>query len=182
MPHDASTLRKLLRYDPETGKLFWKKRPVSMFPRAQPCKSWNTRWAGREALTGRDTGGYHQGTICGEHWQAHRVAWTIYYGTCPKLIDHINGNPTDNRIGNLREATRSKNNCNMRVRNARINPVGVTFDTRTNRWRATISLKGKFKSLGYYDSMDDALAVRLAAEEELGFDPNHGSQAGGRRT
>lgn len=152
-----------------------------MFPREQPAKTWNTRWAGREALTSRDTNGYHQGMIAGESWQAHRVAWTIYYGTCPKLLDHINGNPTDNRISNLREATRTQNNCNARVRNGRTTPVGVTFESRRGRWRATITKAHRYIAIGYFDTIEEAAAARKTAEAKLGFDPHHGEHSGGRR-
>jgi hypothetical protein len=185
MSHDVSTLRNLLRYEPETGKLFWLERPLEMFAtaREQPARSWNSRWAGREALTAVDTGGHKMGRIAGEYWQAHRVAWVLHYGSLPSgSIDHINGDPADNRITNLREVTHPGNMRNQRRRGSSASGVmGVTFDSRSGRWRASISSGNQFRSLGLHDTIEAAARVRRAEEQKLGFDPNHGRQAGGRR-
>ena len=42
----------------------------------------------------------------------HRLVWVLVYGRFPKQIDHINGNPKDNRIENLREVNQSENDMN----------------------------------------------------------------------
>lgn len=175
MAHDISTLRKLLRYDPETGSLFWRERDLSLFPRAQVGRTWNTRYAGKEAMTALETNGYRQGKIMGEYWQAHRAAWAIAHGYVPTFVDHINGIRADNRLANLRDVSCTENNCNARIRSDNKSGVmGVTPDARSGKWRASIKRDGKFQSLGLHDTVEAAAAVRRAAQERLGFHPNHG--------
>ncbi len=93
-------------------------------------------------------------------------------------IDHINGDRTDNRICNLRDVTSAGNSCNRRRQDRNTSGVtGVAWDKRASRWQARIGLNGKQKYLGYFDSLDEAVAARKAAELELGFHPNHGRAA-----
>jgi len=98
-------LRQLMRYEPESGKLFWLNRSGSIVPDLRERNSWNARYAGKEvgAVNGK---GYLTLEILRSSQKAHRVAWAIYYGEWPNgLIDHINGDRTDNRILNLRVVT-----------------------------------------------------------------------------
>ena len=115
------TLRQLLRYDPETGKLFWRERGPEWFPNATHSREhnqgkWNSRLSGKEALSGR-TKGYATGMLLNGNYAAHRVIWAIVYGVWPEAeIDHINGVKHDNRIVNLREASRGENSRNIGLR------------------------------------------------------------------
>lgn len=106
-------LRQLLRYEPDTGKLFWLHRAADLFPSKSAAKSWNARFAGAEALATDNGQGYLAGRINGRPLKAHRVVWAISYGEWPiGEIDHINGNPGDNRIANLRAVGRTENTRN----------------------------------------------------------------------
>jgi hypothetical protein len=177
------TANRLLRYDAITGKLFWRERTPDLFregknSRDQSCKTWNSRFAGKEALTARSSG-YGYGAVLNRLYLAHRVCWLLHYGVWPKdQIDHINGDRSDNRIVNLRSvdnAENSKNHC-ARVDNS-TGVVGVYWFKRYAKWVAAITANGKFHHLGYHDRFDDAVAARKAAESELGFHPNHGRAA-----
>ncbi len=178
------TLRKLLRYEPETGKLFWRERGIDWFEDGghtaqHNMRSWNSRYAGKEALTAVNTDGYRRGTIFGTRYYAHRIIWTIVHGEWPQdELDHINGNPSDNRLENLRVVTHQENGRNQKLYCSNTSGVvGVSWHKRDETWRAEIKVDGKKIHLGYFDSFDDAVAARAAAEIELGFHANHGRVA-----
>lgn len=169
-------LRKLLRYDPETGKLFWKNRSVDMFsegkqPVEMTCFHWNRTWGGKEAFTANDGNGYKQGRIFSRGYRAHRVIWAIVYGYWPNEVDHINGIRSDNRICNLRDVDRADNCRNISMRsNNTSGAVGVSWDKYYGKWHSRI----RDIHIGYYDEFDDAVEARRLAELEHGFHPNHG--------
>lgn len=142
----------LFRYDPETGYLYWvapgrgriKKKP-----------------AGTKLSTG------YVGVVIGpKRYLAHRIAWFLHYGRWPKdQIDHINGDKTDNRIANLREATNSQNGKNLKLSARNTSGVsGVHFDRWSERWRAVIKVEGKNICLGRWADKSAAIAARKAAE------------------
>lgn len=151
-------LRQLLRYYPETGKLFWLPRPVEMFSDRRTSKIWNTKYAGREAITA-NCNGYRYGQIRGKMFYAHRLAWVLNTGEWPaEQIDHINGNKTDNRIENLRSAS-PQNNARNRPANRTGNSSGakgVTAIKSTGRWQAQIGDGAQTRYLGTFDSVTEA--------------------------
>jgi len=152
--------RLSLRYEPETGKLFWRD---------------GHKLAGREAFKSPTFYGYLQGGICGGVVMAHRVIWAIVHGYWPKQIDHINGVRTDNRLANLREVDDAENRKNTALRRDNTSGChGVRWNTDLNKWRTEIRINGKSKHIGVYTSKEDAIAARKAAEAALGFHPNHG--------
>lgn len=111
-------LRECFSYDPGTGKLRWRRRPVSHFPTLDSAKSWNAQYAGRLALT-TDYEGHARGEvrIDGQRTRlyAHRVIFKLMTGRDPvEQIDHINGVGSDNRWANLREASGLDNARNRR--------------------------------------------------------------------
>lgn len=166
-------LRELLRYDPDTGKLYWRPRPAEMFSAGNTsaeanCKSWNTKWAGEEAFSAVTDNGYRFGAVNYRNCFAHRVAWAIYHGEWPKNgIDHINGCKTDNRIENLREANKSENSINTGIRvDNTSGHKGVSWRKDRRKWRARISFDGSERHLGSFDSYDDAVAAYDAAAKK----------------
>lgn len=179
---DIDVLRQILVYSPETGKLHWLKRPVSMFPDtgsggAVGCAArWNARCAGKEALTTKSNRGYLTGPIFSNLRIAHQVAWALYYGDWPENpIDHINGIRDDNRISNLRCVSYTENAQNQRVpKNNQSGVMGVKIYKPTGRWVASIGVNGKTRHLGYFSTKDDAIKARQNAEMEYGFHANHG--------
>lgn len=82
----------------------------------------------------------------------------MVYGVEPEgQIDHINGNPSDNRIGNLRLASNAENCRNRGVRSDnKAGFKGVHFRPEINRWRAEITVSGKKKRLGHFKSAQEA--------------------------
>lgn len=171
-------LARLLRYEPETGKLFWLRRPLSMFPDERAWKIWNTRYANFEAFTSLNPSGYRRGAIFGRTFAAHRVAWAVHHGEWPQgEIDHINGNRADNRLSNLREVDSAGNHKNLsRASNNKSGVTGVHWCNTWNRWIAKIKVGGKTKSLGQFEHFENAVAARQKAQQELGFDIGHGKE------
>jgi len=178
------TLHKLLRYEPKTGKLFWRKRDVAFFTDGKQAAdhnafAWNNKHAGNEALTSDSCKNYLCGRIFRKHYFAHRVIWAIAYDKWPTdQIDHINHDKKDNRIENLREVTNQENHKNLpRSLNNTSGVTGVHWIKQTSKWRAQICVEGSYKNLGYFIEKSEAITVRAAAELKYGFHKNHGEAA-----
>ena len=169
-------LRKLLRYEPETGKLFWLYRSREMFKKEQPFKSWNTRFCGKEALTSRNANGYMHGHVTSTKVLCHRVIWALVHNAWPNgEIDHINGIRDDNRIANLRVVTVSINQRNAKLKSHNTSGhVGVCRDESRDKWIASICVNGKRKTLGRFDKIEDAIKARKHGQSGLGFTDRHG--------
>ena len=159
-------LRKLLRYEPETGKLFWRKRGNTTF---------DNIYAGKEALSALTYNGYRRGTILGQSVYAHRAIWKIATGEEPPQIDHINHSKADNRWENLR-ATNSEGNAKNHpmYSNNTSGVTGVSRCSRRNQWQVSIRANGKSVYLGRFHRKEDAIKARLEAEIRYGFHMNHG--------
>lgn len=165
-------LRKRLRYEPETGKLFWLDCD-DMRPQ------WKSRFVGKEAMITMSSHGYFSARFSGCAVYAHRVIWAMVHGEWPVgEIDHINGNRSDNRIENLRHVTKSENAKNKRRPSNNSSGVsGVHWFKRDQKWQAQISIgSGRSKHLGYFSTLEEAAAARLAAEREYGYTDRHGKE------
>lgn len=155
-------LRELLRYDPDTGKLFWLERHREMFKSKQSHGAWNTKYSGKEAFTAIGNHGYHTGAVNDNMYTAHRVIWAIVQGEWPMdQIDHINGIRTDNRIENLRAATSLQNNRNLRMSKANSSGYkGVSWHAKTKKWVASIKIDdGERLHLGLHITPEAAHAA-----------------------
>ena len=155
-------LHERLEYNSSTGELRWKCRPSS--------NPWNARFAGKIAgcpsnraylcIALTHLGQQHR-------YLAHRIAFAMTYGRWSDAeIDHKNGVKSDNRLVNLREATRIQNcqNAKKRVNNT-TGHTGV-FRTR-RRWFAQIHANGERKHLGCFDDREEAAHAYLAARRQL---------------
>jgi hypothetical protein len=163
-------LRQLLRYEPDTGKLFWLHRGPEWFIDGRysakaSCEKWNNQYAGKEAFcTLKD--GYFSGEVMRKHAFAHRVAWAVYYGFWPdQFIDHIDGNRKNNKIANLRNATKAQNCQNRGASKASVSGLcGVSASRRKkNGWAAYIFREGKNVFLGNFSCKHDAAMAYDAA-------------------
>lgn len=162
-------LRQLLRYEPETGKLYWKPRPAEMFSSERLSKSWNSRYAEKEAFTA-PLNGYKQGMVFYMALYAHRVAWAVYHGEWPEdQIDHINCQRSDNRIENLRKASNSENSRNTLISSNNTSGIKGVSMARSGKWVAKIHHDGKSKHLGTFDTQGEAaIAYKDAANQHYG--------------
>ena len=110
--------------------------------------------------------GYLRARINKKNYFAHRIIFMMHYGFVPKIIDHINGNPSDNRIINLREANNSQNAWNrIANKNATNNIKGLRLRTN-NKWEARIQVDKKSKYLGVFDDLELAELVVIEARNK----------------
>jgi len=87
----------------------------------------------------------------------HHAIFLLHHGYLPSYIDHIDGNPLNNRIENLRSATQSQNMGNSKLKkNNSSGYKGVTFRKDTKKWNASIMVNGKHISLGCYKTKEEA--------------------------
>ena len=149
-------LKEVLSYDPETGIFTWKvgKR--------------NQVYAGREAGSVVKLG-YRMIKIDGHSYLTHRLAWLYFYGELPALdIDHRDGNPSNNKIDNIRLATDSENLQNQkRHKNNSSGYIRVHWDKEYKKWCANISINKKQIYLGAFDNPQDASQAYLSAKKKL---------------
>lgn len=162
-------LRKLLRYEPETGRLFWLPRPADMFATKRAFSTWNALYAGAETFTTPNEKGYLTGVIFGRIYRAHRVALAIHTGAWPAdEVDHINGVKSDNRLKNLRKATHAENSRNRGVHKDNSSGVkGVCWHKVKKKWHAVIMCDRSRVHLGYYDNINDAAEAYAKAAIKL---------------
>lgn len=178
------TLHSLLICDPNTGALTWRTRGPEWFKdgrdsAAKNAAKWNARFAGKPAICSRfGSHGYLDGAILGVGVLAHRVVWAMTHGRWPVGVDHINGDRTDNRPANLREADQAANMKNTKVRSD--SPTGAAGVWRlrgSGLWRARIKSGGVSHDLGAFETKAAAVAARRDAMQRLGFHLNHGRAA-----
>jgi hypothetical protein len=145
---DAARLRSILSYDATTGVLRW---VVTLSP-----------FAHADSVAGYvRADGYRAISIDGHLYSAHRLAWLHATGEWPvDQIDHVDGERDNNRFGNLREATKSLNSINQRVRSDCLSGLkGV--QKHKNKWAARIVVGGVRRRIGLFDTPETAHAAYL---------------------
>jgi hypothetical protein len=149
-----TALRDALRYDMISGQFIWR-RTLSSRAVAGTRAGWvNSR-------------GYRQVKLLGRGYMAHRLAWLHTYGEWPQSeVDHANGEKLDNSLGNLRLATRSQNQRN--VKRPADNTSGVKGVSRSTsgKWRAWLHINGRQVHLGNFENFANAVAARQRAARE----------------
>jgi hypothetical protein len=166
--------RRLFSYDAETGKLYWNERPRSDFNSARHWNGFNTKSAGKEVGT-PSKWGHLRFRIRKDSFQVHRVIWLMAYGEWPEQVDHIDGDPGNNRLENLREVNHLLNCRNAARRKDNSSGItGISRSSKSDRWVATIGDRGSQIHLGDYRTLEEAIAAREAAAKVLGYHVNHG--------
>lgn len=137
-------LKEMLHYCPQTGVFSWIKARQKIH-------------VGQ--IAGSDKGdGYRRIKIDGKNYSAHRLAWLYVHGVWPaKCVDHINRQPADNRIENLRCVDWRENAQNLSLaKNNSSGFRGVYFETKTKRWKVQLRANRKNYFLGRYENLADA--------------------------
>lgn len=147
-------VKELLSYDSETGRFHWLVTRNNFAKAGSDAGSWN--------------GAYRYIYIDNKSIPAHRLAWLLTYGEWPQQhIDHIDGNPANNAIANLRDVDRSTNLSNQRRPRAD-NTTGYLGVTRKrNKFAAVICVRGRDIHIGTYPTALLASAAYHLAKAEL---------------
>jgi len=159
-------------YDAEAGRLVWKRRPPEHFKSGvakscNPHASWNTKWAGKNAGC-TDSRGYWVVSIAGAPTKmAHRIIWEMHHGPIPEGmdIDHVNGNPSDNRLDNLRISQVHQNLSNrVAQRNNQLGLKGVSKHKRgSGRYVSQITVNGRYVYVGCFPTKGGAAVAYAKA-------------------
>ena len=156
--HTAALLRTLFHYNQETGIFI---RKVKTSPRSKVGVPMGTQ-SGSGHLQIRFNGAKHL---------AHRLAWLYVHSKWPEQnIDHINGDPADNRIANLRDVSASINAQNQRSatkKNKRSMLLGAHFHAQSGKFLAHIRLNGVARHLGSFDTEQEAHEVYVAEKRRV---------------
>lgn len=151
-------VRELLNYSTDTGIFTWRIRRGGVARVGQ--------------IAGSDNGeGYLRIRIDGTKQLSHRLAWLYVHGVWPEYdIDHINGVRSDNKISNLRCATRSENAQNQSSEHRKKNGIGligVSLHKATKKFQASIKIKGKQYHLGLFKTPNDAHEAYLLEKNKI---------------
>jgi hypothetical protein len=134
---------QLLAY--KDGKLFWKK-------------------SGKEAGS-LNVDGYIRVQVKNNRYAAHRLVFFIHHGYIPRVIDHINGMKSDNRIENLRSADHCRNGMNQKLNICNTSGHKNVF-RQNNKWCVRLKINGKNTWFGGYDDMELADLVATEARNK----------------
>jgi hypothetical protein len=146
---DFTSLHSIFAY--KNGKLFRKLK-------SKGCK------VGEKAGHIR-TDGYNQVSINGKNYLLHRIIFFMFYGYMPKKIDHIDNNPSNNCIENLRCASNNQNGQNSKL--SKLNKSGFKgVSWHKNSWRVQISANNKNKHIGYFKDLELADLVAQEARNK----------------
>lgn len=145
----------------DDGKLIWK------VDRRIKCK-------GKEAGNTRPDG--YVAVRVGKHrLLAHRIIFAMWHGYMPEVIDHIDGNPNNNRIENLRAADNSKNQHNRRLDcRSKVGVKNVSYHKRDKNYMVRMKIDGRVRTIGYYKDLELAdLVATMAREKYFGQFARH---------
>ena len=143
-----------LELDRATGRVFWKVKIAKKVV------------VGSEA-GGKNNLGYRRVNLFGAPYLTHRIVFAMVHGYCPDEVDHINGDPSDNRPENLRPATRSQQNMNRAKQNNNTSGhKGVYWFKPGKYWASRIKVGGRYVCLGYFRDIEQAAAAYQAGAEK----------------
>jgi len=157
-------LRRLFTY--KRGHLYWKPRPEETFAKYSAYVMWNRRYAGNRAGSPNKRG-YIRIGINKKYYMEHRLIWLYHKGWLPEALDHKNGNPSDNRMSNLRAATQMENRWNSRRKQPTKTNVKGVYKRDNGRYEAHICADHKRIHLGVFVRKRDAIRVVSAARKAL---------------
>lgn len=170
---------ELLSYNNDTGICTWKTRDSRWFNQSNiggvdgNVARWNKKFSGKE-LSKVSKSGYITVGIFNRSYEIHRIIWLMMTGEWPNVIDHINGDRSDNRWENLRNVDTKENAKNSRKSSNNTSGVTGVSKHSCGKWRAEITDNGKYVYLGIYNNFSDAVNVRKEAEKAFGYHENHG--------
>jgi hypothetical protein len=138
----------------------WEYRDGSLYWRVAAGRGVSVKRPGDLVAPAPDPHGYQFVTWRRKHYAVHRVVFLLVHGWLPEFVDHIDGDPGNNRVGNLRPATHLQNMRNAKTRKDNTSGVkNVYWHKQIRRWSVRLSIKGKQVSFGCYATLDEASAA-----------------------
>lgn len=149
--------REVLEYSPSTGLFHWKVLKPGATKPGQPAGGFTKR-------------GYIRMRVNGVHIFAHRLAWAFVHNKLPEQqIDHINGNPADNRIENLRDVPQAVNKQNTQAayRSNELGLLNIRLRKDNGKYQVRVHRNKKVFNIGEYSTSNDAIVARNIARTIL---------------
>lgn len=150
-------LESVFDYKEDEGCFYWK-NPTSIRVKKGDLVGYKNKW-GRLVTS-----------IRGQEYYIHRLVWVMHHGSIPtnKQIDHIDHNPLNNHISNLRLVTDAENKLNLPMRKTnKSGHRGVHWDKQRKKWFAQIQRNKKTIALGRFYNLEDAIKARRQAETSM---------------
>lgn len=159
-----SYLKTRLEYCPESGKFTW----LPIKERSRRDAYWNRAHAGNIAGTVKMSG-YVRVKLDGIEYAAHRLAWLYAHNETPSSeIDHKDRDRSNNRLDNLRPATRKQNSQNKKIpQNNTSGATGVTWHSGLRKWQASLETDGKLYYFGVHSVFEAAVAARADGQAKV---------------
>lgn len=123
-----------------------------------------------------DKNGYVVVGLNHKRYKAHRIVFLMEHGYVPPILDHIDGNRSNNKIENLRAATVSQNMQNSKTYKSNNSGIkGVSWEKDRNKWKVQIMLHGKNKVIRNLEDLELAELVAIEVRNKYhGEYANHG--------
>lgn len=166
-------LRECFDYSADVKGLIWKKRPEHHFATPINQRQWNTKFAGKRAGSAcafrraKQSVRYTAVKLFGELFFEHHLVLAWHGLKCPQHleVDHIDDDPTNNSMDNLRPVTRSVN-CRKAAQPSKMGVRKIRA-----QWEARITVEGKRQFLGAFPTYASAVSARRAAAEQAAGNP-----------
>ena len=140
-------------FEYKDGVLYWKIKPAK-------------RVSVGDVAGWRNDKGYQNIVIKGKQWGIHKVIFLMHKGYMPTLIDHIDNNSSNNKIENLREADKTKNSLNAKIRTDNTSGCkNVNWQSQKNKWQVRLCINKKAVSFGLYKDLELADLVAQEARD-----------------
>jgi len=144
---------------------------LKLFDYKDGCLYWKAMPYKRNDLIGTEAGtldgNRRQITINKKHYKTHRIIFLMFYGYMPKEIDHIDGNPLNNNLENLRIASRSEQICNTKLRKSSKSGVkGVSWDSNRKKWVVVVNKNNTTVYRSRFDNIELAELVAIEARDK----------------
>jgi hypothetical protein len=144
----------------------WEYREGSLYWRVAAGRGVSVKRPGDLVAPAPDPHGYQFVTWQRKHYAVHRVVFLLVHGWLPECIDHIDGDPGNNRADNLRSATRLQNQHNRRL-NAGTKSGHKNITQNQGKWCVRFSVARKTKHFGCFDTIEEAREVAARVRAEL---------------